>query len=117
VEGIPTHFYFGHRNHYQPRQCGHSVGHGPASTPPEVVAETDSHLTYSLTNLQPHSDACKLQHVHVHRPVVQWDVYVDDFIGMVQGCAAIMRRVKHALLHSFDKVFRGLSRTDGPFQQ
>jgi hypothetical protein len=81
----------------------------------KVVAETDSHLTSSITNLQPRSETPKWQHVHVHRHVGQWAFYVDDFIGMVQGGAARRHRVKRALLHSLDRVFCGLSSADGPF--
>jgi hypothetical protein len=49
--------------------------------------------------------------------VGQWDVSVDDFIGMVKGGKARRRCVKRALLHSLDKVFRVISSTDGPFRQ
>jgi hypothetical protein len=56
-------------------------------------------------------------HDHAHKPVDKWDVYVDDFIGLAQGNATWRKRVKRALLHSLDCVFRGLNNTDGPHQQ
>jgi hypothetical protein len=84
---------------------------------PKLVAETNSNTISGLAHRQPCTDNHKWQHVHVHRPVGQWDVNVNYFIGMVQGGKARMRRVKRALLHSLDKVVRGLSSTDGPFRQ
>jgi hypothetical protein len=46
-----------------------------------------------------------------------WDVYVDDFIGMVQGGATRQRRLKRALMYSLDKVFYGLGSTIRPYRQ
>jgi hypothetical protein len=83
----------------------------------ELVVETDSDIISGLAQRQPRTDNRKWQHVHVHRPVGQWGVYVDDFIGMVQGGKSRRRRVKRVLLHSLDTVFRGLGSTDGPFRQ
>jgi hypothetical protein len=83
----------------------------------EVVAETDSTTTASLTQPQTRSDTPKWKHIHVHRRVSQWDDYVDDSIGMSQGGASRRKCVKRALLHSLDKMSRGLNSTDGPFRQ
>jgi hypothetical protein len=47
----------------------------------------------------------------------QWDVYVDDFIGMLQGGAAHRRHVNSALLATLDTVFRRLAPVDNPFRQ
>jgi hypothetical protein len=57
------------------------------------------------------------EHSHAHKPVDKWDVYVDDFIGLAQGNATRRQRVKCALLHSLDLVFRGLDDADGPHRQ
>jgi hypothetical protein len=46
-----------------------------------------------------------------------WDVYVDDFIGMVQGNHKHRRHVKRFLLHALDRVFRKLDKKDGPHCQ
>jgi hypothetical protein len=70
----------------------------------EVVAETASDITTSLNQLQSCSDPREWQHVHIHRHVGQWGIYVDNFIGMVQGGTARRRRVKRAPLHSLVKV-------------
>jgi hypothetical protein len=56
-------------------------------------------------------------HGNAHKPVDNWDVYVDAFIGLAQGNATRRKRVKCALLHSLDRVFRGLNDTDGPHRQ
>jgi hypothetical protein len=56
-------------------------------------------------------------HGHAHKPADKWYVYVDDFIVLAQGNTTRRKRVKRALLHSMDRVFRGLDDTDGPHQQ
>jgi hypothetical protein len=43
-------------------------------------------------------------------PVKSWDLYVDDFVGMVQGNYKQRQHVKRSLLSSLDEV---LSRVDG----
>ena len=53
----------------------------------------------------------------VSKPVHQWDICVDDFLGLAQGPPATRRRVKRALFHSLDRVFRPLSPTDHPSRQ
>jgi hypothetical protein len=83
----------------------------------ELVAETDSNIISSLAQRQLRTDNRKWQHVQGQQPVGQWDVYINEFIGMVQVGKARRRCVKRALLHSLDKVLRGLSSTDGPFRQ
>jgi hypothetical protein len=54
----------------------------------------------------------ELQH-----PLQQWDVYLDDFIGVVQGNLKRRQRVKRAFLHSLDKVFRKVDKLDNPHRQ
>jgi hypothetical protein len=49
--------------------------------------------------------------------VAGWDVYVGDFIGLAQGNSNRHKRVKRALLHSLDRMFRGLDATDRPHRQ
>lgn len=51
------------------------------------------------------------------RPLAYWDVYVDDFIGVVQGNKHRRRRVKEVLLHALDDVFRPLDPSDNPNRQ
>jgi hypothetical protein len=46
-----------------------------------------------------------------------WDVYVDDFIGMIQGNHKHRRHVKRVLIHALDSVFRKLDKKDGPHCQ
>jgi hypothetical protein len=54
---------------------------------------------------------------HYKRPIALWDVYVDDFLGLVQGGTRTRRRVKRALLHTLDTVLRPLDGHDSPFRQ
>jgi hypothetical protein len=51
------------------------------------------------------------------KPLQQWEVYVDDFIGVVQGNLKRRQRVKRALLHALDKVFHGVAELDSPHHQ
>jgi hypothetical protein len=44
-------------------------------------------------------------------------VYVDDFIGMVQGNQRHRRHVKRVLLHALDRVFHKFDKDDGPHRQ
>jgi hypothetical protein len=53
----------------------------------------------------------------IRQPLQQWDVYVDDFIGVVQGNLKRRQRVKRALLHALDKVFRKVDEFDNPHRQ
>jgi hypothetical protein len=39
-----------------------------------------------------------------HVPVKSWEVYVDDFVGMVQGNPAHRKHVKRILISSLDEV-------------
>ena len=51
------------------------------------------------------------------KPVQYWDVYVDDFLGLVQGGTHRRKIAKRALLHSLDRVFRPLEPLDNPHRQ
>ena len=44
------------------------------------------------------------------------DVFVDDFIGLVQG-NELKHRVRRILLHAIDQVFRSLDIFDNKFSQ
>ena len=47
----------------------------------------------------------------------QWDVYVDDFLGLSQGNPSPQRMIKRALLHALDQVFRPLNVNDNTHRQ
>jgi hypothetical protein len=51
------------------------------------------------------------------KPLQYWDIYVDDFLGCVQGNQWHRRAVKRSLLHSLDRVFRPLDDADTQFRQ
>ena len=51
------------------------------------------------------------------RPLTYWDVYVDDFIGLAQGSTHSRRRVKRALFHALDLIFRPLDEEDDEYRQ
>jgi hypothetical protein len=50
-------------------------------------------------------------------PLALWDVYVVDFLGLVQGYARTWRRVKRALLHIMDTVLCPLDSGDSIHRQ
>ena len=56
-------------------------------------------------------------HKKLQRPLQYWDVYVDDFLGLVQGNKYRQHHIKRALLHAMDKVFRPLDPDDNPHRQ
>jgi len=53
----------------------------------------------------PHNDEVK-------KPLSYWDIYVDDFIGLVQGNRWKRRRTKRILFHALDSVFRPVDPDD-----
>jgi hypothetical protein len=81
----------------------------PATLPPK---STSSLETPSLPPRSRRSDA-----PHYGPPLSLWDVYVNDFLGLVQGGRRTRLHVKRALLHSLDRVMRPLDTEDSPFRQ
>jgi hypothetical protein len=51
------------------------------------------------------------------RPVALHDIYMDDFISLVQGSPRRRRHHIRGLLHSVDRVFRPLDDQDSPVRQ
>lgn len=51
------------------------------------------------------------------KPVREWDIYVDDFIGLSQDNRWGRRTVKRILFRALDKVFRPLDKSDTPYRQ
>jgi hypothetical protein len=70
----------------------------------EIPAETPISIADSR---RPATAPTRRRNDEFQHPLQQWDIYVDDFIGVVQGNLKQRQRVKRALLHSLDKVFRG----------
>jgi hypothetical protein len=55
--------------------------------------------------------------IHYGRPIASWDVYVDDFLGLVQVGVHTRRRVKRALLYTLDTVLRPRNDHDSDYRQ
>ena len=51
------------------------------------------------------------------KPLWYWDIYMDDFCGLVQGSQWTHKWVKHILLRSLDQVFRPLDDDNTAFCQ
>jgi hypothetical protein len=58
----------------------------------------------------------RVQH-YSWRPVAAHDVYVDNFLSLVQGGKRRQLQVKRSLLHALDSVIRALDASDGPHRQ
>jgi hypothetical protein len=54
---------------------------------------------------------------HARRILAQFDIYVDDYLGMVQGNADRQSKVRRVLLHAVDQIFRPLDEQDTPFRK
>ena len=54
---------------------------------------------------------------HDKAPLEYIDVYVDDFISLVQGSPLRRKQVQRVLLHTLDTVFRELEPGDNPHRQ
>ena len=51
------------------------------------------------------------------RPLQQVEVYIDDFIGAAQGNRDTLIRIRRAILHTLDSLFRPLEPGDDPNRQ
>jgi hypothetical protein len=54
---------------------------------------------------------------HYQRPLTLWDVYVDDFLGLIQCWWRTKVWVKCDLLHSLDSILRPLDAQDPPINR
>ena len=50
-------------------------------------------------------------------PLCYWDIYVDNFCGLVQGDQWTRRMVKQILFQALDKVFRPVDAGDTKYRQ
>jgi hypothetical protein len=119
MERVFTGVHFGHRDSDQ--LVNNQIHRGTKQLPHrlELQAESCSNATTSQCVVQPAKTTSTVVWAqgHAYKPVGQWDVDVDGFIGLAQGSATRQKRVKCALLHSLDLVFRSLNDTDGPHRQ
>jgi hypothetical protein len=89
----------------------------------DVVSESDptpsasSSSTDQLLSLPTASSAPPSASKPFLRPLQYWDIYVDDFCGLVQGNKWKRRTVKRILFNALDKVFRPLDGNDTVFRQ
>jgi hypothetical protein len=73
--------------------------------------------TDDLVGLAPPPPRRRLRCSHYCRPVGLWDVYVDDFLGLVQGNKNQRRYVKLTLLHALNSVMLPLDAQDSKYRQ
>ena len=78
----------------------------------DVVSESVGETELVPIPLDPRINSLRSPTAPLKTPLRYWDVYVDDFCGLVQGNQWTRRAVKRALLHSLDRVFRPLDDQD-----
>jgi hypothetical protein len=87
-----------------------------AGTSPEVnpkLTQCDPQRSRSATDDSPSRPVLR----PFRRPVALHDIYVDDFISLVQGSTPRRQRHMRGLLHSVDRVFRPLDDEDSSHRQ
>ncbi|VEU39857.1 unnamed protein product, partial [Pseudo-nitzschia multistriata] len=83
----------------------------------DEISETPPEEAETILQPQPAETPVREASFPARKPLCYWDIYVDDFCGLVQGNQWTRRAVKRALLHSLDKVFRPLDKQDTPYRQ
>ena len=78
----------------------------------DVLSECSGGETHAVNPKVPESSNTPLK-----RPIRYWDIYVDDFCGLVQGNPWVRRAVKRILLTALDRVFRPLDSMDPSCRQ
>jgi hypothetical protein len=81
--------------------------------PPSCGPTTATLPAVSSTRLPP-----RPRYLHPRRKRLQYvDIYVDDYIGAVQGGPALRTRARRILFETIDQVFRPQSASDPPTRQ
>jgi hypothetical protein len=84
--------------------------------PHRLEAADETPISIATARL-PTAEHSRCRQDEFQQPLQQWDVYVNDFIDVVQGNLTRRQRVKRALLHALDKVFRGVDEWDIPHRK
>ena len=90
-------------NNFKQNYCGtggigDTTGSIPSSTPPTPLMPTSTTKPFRY-------------------PLKYWDIYVDDFLGLVQGNQWTRRMVKRILFQALDRVFRPIDDDDTEFRE
>jgi hypothetical protein len=98
-----------HRHHRPPQHRMDRI----ADTPPEITEfrSTDTGLVVNRSGVTavptpPPLDPTSIPSTYPNRPVGQFDIYVDDFLGLAQGGARTRNRLRRVLFHTLDEVLR-----------
>jgi hypothetical protein len=90
----------------------------------EGISETDpTSVAYYVDSPSPVAPSVATEvpedrvHSYAQRPIAAHDLYVDDFLSLVQGGPKRRLQVKRSLLHALDSVFRGLEQSDDQHRQ
>jgi hypothetical protein len=90
----------------------------PAASAPDVSNQQHADPVACTTPAAPAPDvASTCTPTYTIKPLAIHDLYMDDFISLVQGNAKRRKQVKRSLLHSLDEVFRALAPGDNPNRQ
>jgi hypothetical protein len=109
------------RRHHRPPQ--HRMDR-IADTPPEITEfrSTDTGLVVNRSGVTavptpPPLDPTSIPSTYPNRPVGQFDIYVDDFLGLAQGGARTRNRLRRVLFHTLDEVLRPKDAADPEARQ
>lgn len=84
-------------------------------TPPEPVVPQSTVPPVNTSVPAPSSIDPELARLQsIARRLQQFDIYVDDYIGLVQGSVDHRQKVQRVLLHTINKLFRPLAPDDPP---
>jgi hypothetical protein len=90
----------------------------PAAAAPDVSNQQHADLVACTTPAAKAPDVASTHTpTYTIKPLALHDLYMDDFISLVQGNTKRRTQVKRSLLHSLDEVFRALSPGDNPNRQ
>jgi hypothetical protein len=88
----------------------------PDPSGPTAVPASRSPAPFPASTLEPPTRHQRRKRLR-RKPLAQFDLYCDDFLGAAQGSSRRRKRLRRVLLHSLDEVFRPLEPTDSPYRQ
>ena len=83
----------------------------------DIISESIPDVPPQTTRFESSSEVLPAATKPFRCPIKYWDIYVDDFCGLVQGNQWTRRLVKRILFQALDKVFRPLDEEDTQFRQ
>jgi hypothetical protein len=104
------------RNLHHERPSSHLLDQLADSQPqqPETTPQEHPACTTAVPE-PPHTHRSTRK--HNSRPLAKFDIYVDDFLGIAQGCPKCLWQLRRVLFHTLDEVLRSLDQDDPEARQ